>query len=283
MSACFYIVFWLSPWLVNFARNLYWVEFTWFLPMAIGLLISLKLNDKKFRIPGYLLIFLSIAIKSLCGYEYISTIMVGSILFLLSDLAAAIYAKNKELTHLLFKVILICSVCALAGFSAAICIHARLKGNGSVAAGIMNIIKEDVLRRTGGADLNTLDPHYWDSLNASVWEVLSIYIHFPSEIIAEVSGNLFPLLSLTALAILIYDFKKKKTDIGSAALYVFSYLAANSWFVLAKAHSYVHVHMNYAMWYFGFVQICFYIIIKKLFDTYQALKYNPNCQNNRHG
>ena len=35
-----------------------------------------------------------------------------------------------------------------------------------------------------------------------------------------------------------------------------------SWFILGKAHSYVHTHMNYVLWYFGFIQICLYIIIK---------------------
>ena len=35
-----------------------------------------------------------------------------------------------------------------------------------------------------------------------------------------------------------------------------------SWFVLGKAHSYIHTHMNYVLWYFGFVQISIYIIIK---------------------
>ena len=33
LAACFFVTFWLSPWIINFARNLYWVEFTWFIPM----------------------------------------------------------------------------------------------------------------------------------------------------------------------------------------------------------------------------------------------------------
>lgn len=30
------------------------------------------------------------------------------------------------------------------------------------------------------------------------------------------------------------------------------------------AHSYVHTHMNYVLWYFGFVQICIYILCKQV-------------------
>ena len=43
--------------------------------------------------------------------------------------------------------------------------------------------------------------------------------------------------------------------------YTVSFLATISWFVLAKAHSYIHTHMNYVLWYFGFVQVCLYILI----------------------
>ena len=35
-----------------------------------------------------------------------------------------------------------------------------------------------------------------------------------------------------------------------------------SWIILGKSHSYIHTHINFVLWYFGFVQICLYEIIQ---------------------
>jgi len=87
MAACFYAVFLLAPVIVNFARNLYWVEFTWFVPMLAGLLCAVYFNSKKIRILSCVLAFVSVLVKSLCGYEYISTILVAMMAFLFADFA----------------------------------------------------------------------------------------------------------------------------------------------------------------------------------------------------
>ena len=81
MAGTFYIVFLLSPWIVNFARNYYWLEFLWFIPMLIGLYFANNISNRGKRITCYLLVFMAILIKSLCGYEYISSIMLGALLF----------------------------------------------------------------------------------------------------------------------------------------------------------------------------------------------------------
>ena len=49
-AGVYLVTFWLSPWVVNFARNLYWIEFTWFIPMVIGLFCALKIDDRKCRL-----------------------------------------------------------------------------------------------------------------------------------------------------------------------------------------------------------------------------------------
>ncbi len=41
-------------------------------------------------------------------------------------------------------------------------------------------------------------------------------------------------------------------------------LAASSWFVLAKSHSYVHHHLNGVLFYLPFMQISVYILVKQL-------------------
>lgn len=264
LAGCFYLTFLLSPWIVNFARNLYWVEFTWFIPMAVGLVCVLKADAKKWRAGCYAAAYLAIMGKCLCGYEYISVIMMGLISFLLIDFLCAAVKKERERSRLLFRTIVLTGLAALAGFLTAICIHATLKGEGNIAEGIRIIIENDVLRRTNGADLNDFDSGLWPSINASVWEVYSKYFHFHTEVVTGIAGNLFPLLCIAPLWIFVYEHRKGQLDVQSVFLYVCFFATSVSWFCLGKSHSYVHTHMNYVLWYFGFVQSCFYIIVSRI-------------------
>ncbi len=272
MSMIFLITFWLSPWIVNYGRNLYWVEFTWFAPMAIGLFCSLRINDKKSRILCYVLTFISITGKCLCGYEYLSVVMMGLITFLFADLVVALVKKDNSSVILIFRTIFILGIIALLGFILAICIHASVRGSGQIFNGIKIIIEQDVLRRTNGADLNMFGTVLWESFNASVWETVCLYFHFNTEIITGISGNIFPILIISPLCIFVYEYKNKELNVELLGLYIISFISSISWFVLAKSHSYIHTHINFVLWYFGFVQICFYIILNKLIEKYKLMK-----------
>ncbi len=272
MAGIFYAVFLLSPWVVNFANNLYWVEFTWFLPMAAGLWCSLRTERRFARVASYVLVFITIMIKCLCGYEYISSVMLGAILFLLVDFFSAAAERNAGETRLLVRTIFFMGIAALAGFAAAICLHAPVKSGGSLTEGIRMIIQEDVLRRTYGADLNAFEslPDFEQAgLNASAWATLCKYFHFKTEVITGIDGNLFPLLCLVPLVLFAWDYKKEKVKCGELALYAVSFLVPVSWFILAKSHSYVHTHMNFVLWYMGYVQVCLYVIARHLRDWVQ--------------
>ena len=266
MAGCFFVTFWLSPWVVNFARNLYWVEFTWFLPMALGLFCAWRIHDRRCRLLSYVLMFIAIFGKCLCGYEYISTVMMGAIAFLLADLLSSLYTGKRTQAVLLVRTIVIIGVIALLGFMAAVCVHATLRGNGSIVEGIKNIFEKDVLRRTAGGDMNEFNSVYWNSFNASVWEVLCRYFHFNTEIITGVSGNLFQLLCLLPLVIFACEYRKhgRVRDVRQPIMYMIFFLTSVSWYCLAKAHSYIHMHMNYVLWYFGYVQICIYTVVNKI-------------------
>lgn len=266
-AGVFFVTFWLSPWIVNFANNLYWVEFTWFIPMAVGIFCSLKVNDKRCRYASYILTFVSIMIKSLCGYEYISVIMMATVGFLFVDFAKAVFSKEKDQAMLVFKVMVVIGIMALLGFAAAICIHAQIRGAGNLLEGIKRIFKEDVLRRTSAKDLNEIASVYWPSLNASIWDTFRKYFHFSTQIITGIDGNLFPMLCIVPICIFGADIKRKKMDIEKISMYVIFFLTSVSWFCLAKGHSFIHIRMNYVLWYFGFIQVCFYIIIEKIISV----------------
>ncbi len=267
MAACFYATFLLSPWVTNFARNLYWVEFGWFIPMAVGLICLIKIDSRKWRIGCYIAAFISICAKCLCGYEYISVVMMGLISFILVELLTSLINRDKEHTLLLFRTMIIIGIVAVLGFIMAIVIHAVLKGDGHIIHGIKNIIKQDVLRRTSGSNLNAFESENWPAMNASVWETYARYFHFSTSVITGITGNLFGALCLIPLGIFGYDYYTKKMNYTEVFMYIIFFLTSVSWFCLAKNHSYIHVHMNYVLWYFGYVQICLYIIINRLTNT----------------
>lgn len=275
LAGCFFVTFWLSPWIVSFARNLYWVEFTWFLPMVFGLLCSWKLNDRRYKIISYVGTFITVAVKCLCGYEYISVVMMGVIAFLLVDFVKAFFEKDKDQLLLAFRTIVIIGTAALLGFCMAVCIHAKIKGDGNIIEGVRLIINNDVLRRTYGADLNNFKyatGRELYALTASSWETLRLYFRFYTEVIVGIRGNLFPLVCIIPLCIFGYEIKYKTLNYEFVAMYVIFFVTTVSWYILAKQHSYVHTHMNYVLWYFGFIQICFYIIVNKIVVVCKSIR-----------
>lgn len=264
MAGCFYVTFWLSPWVVNLAANLYWMEFTWFLPMLLGLVCAWKWEHRVCRLLCYGGAFLGVMVKCLCGYEYVSAVMVGMVAFPLADLACALAGREKKRARQLFLSTFFMGLCALAGFAAALLAHAQLKGGGDLGMGLRLIMEQDVLRRTSGGDMNLFEPVYWASFNASVPETLHLYLQFQTQIITGLPGNLFPLLCILPLAVFAVDWHRGRLSIRDISLYVVFALASVSWLVLAKSHSYIHTNLNFVLWYFGFVQICLYVLLDKL-------------------
>ena len=271
LGIIFYITFLLSPWIVAFARNLYWVTFTWFLPGLFGLLLSMNYDKKKIYYP---LIFTSILIKSLSGYEYISTIMLFTIAFMIVDFFMITIKEEKiKIAKTIFEVGIVC----VSAFFLAILLHAHLRGNGSILNGIIDIFNEDVLRRTLGGNLDDFPEVFHASLNASVFDVLEKYFTFPTPVIRGIEGRNFRLMVFSSFVILIVNFFKGNNDKNrDITMFIVFLLASISWFVLGKSHSYIHTHMNYVLWYFGFIQICIYIILKFIID--QISEYSLSKQ-----
>ena len=80
LPALFFVsVYILSPWIVVISRNLYWVSFTWFLPLLTTMWLAPKIYsdaNKVYLMSGIL--FFVYLLKLLCGYEYITTIFFAS-------------------------------------------------------------------------------------------------------------------------------------------------------------------------------------------------------------
>lgn len=132
--------------------------------------------------------------------------------------------------------------------------------------GVKNIIEKDALRRTSGVDLNDYEDNEWEHFTSSRWNIYRDYFKFGTEIIPGIGGNVFPALCIIPLIIFAIDYKNKKLDSEKLLLYIIMFITSSSWLIIAKGHAQRHYHMNYVLWYFGFIQICFYVIISKILN-----------------
>lgn len=264
LGLVFYFVFVLSPWTAAIARNLYWLEFLMFLPAVIALLLLNALRENKNWQPYILIVFLVSFIKSLCGYEFLSAIMLMPLSFM-----AAEYLLAKDAGYKKNIVIAACwfAFAFVAGFACALVLHALTRAGG-IVAGLKEIWQNDVLRRTYSANpeyfRNWESGHEYEaSLKASVFTVIWQYIRsFYPSLIFPLPGWSFSLLSFAAFCVLCFNtFKTKKIISLENIMFILLFLTAISWFAAAKGHSYIHRHINYILWYFGFVQAVFYIIV----------------------
>lgn len=263
MAGCFFVTFWLSAWIVNFARNLFWVEAAWFAPMGFGLFFSLFRHRRWCRMVSYIGVFFSIFLKCLCGYEYITCIMMGMIAFPLFDLCRSVLRRDRKDARMLLKQTVLLGILALLGFCGALLAHSYLRGEGDILRGLMLTYQRDVLRRvSANADPAMFGDDFSASLQASLFAVLEKYLRFSTDIILGLDGKLFPLLAMLPVVFFVYQYIRNTLDWNDVVMYLVLLFTSTSWFILAKPHSYIHTHMNFVLWYFGFVQICFYLICK---------------------
>ena len=261
-----YFCFLLSPWVCAFAKNLYWVEFTWFLPVLISLILCSK---QKLFMPSILL-FLAVLIKSLCGFEYISVIFATVVCIpIFNYLLKQKDSRSKKIQRIVISI----SACAL-GFIVAILIQGSILGQGNLFNGLDQFYKNVVSRRIAGGYSDNIA--FQESLQASPFSVLKSYFVWSTDIITGFSGELFCILVCSALLLIILGIilGRKK---AWAKLFIFTliFAADTSWFILASPHSYIHHHMNYILWYFGFVQLCFSIIADAIIFILHSLGLPP--------
>lgn len=286
MALIWGIVFILSPHILNFSHNLYWVEFTWFVPMLLGLLAAtdeVKFNYKNLIIT--ILVFFSILIKSLCGYEYLSTIMIAMIGFLLSDIIIEFYKKDFCELKKKLKIMIIISICGFIGFAVALSIHGYYRSNGSVVTGIQDIYNKDVLRRTiAGNRTNFYSENkiIMESIDIPLSKVISRYFKPYKEkqnIIVKTVGRLFWPSSIVVLFIMLYRCKYKNKynqteNLQIFSLFIISLVGTLSWIILAKSHSSIHFNLNLVLWYFGYCQMLVYILVNTFI---KFIGYNCKC------
>jgi hypothetical protein len=124
-SAAFSFSLALGPWVVVFARNLYWVQFTWFLPSLVTALsasLVSRVSINRGRVINYLLLvptlFCVVLAKLLCGYEYITTIYLASLVGFIS-----LTCRSSVRKSLIIRGSIIITLVFALAFGAAIGMH----------------------------------------------------------------------------------------------------------------------------------------------------------------
>lgn len=250
-ATMFYVVSTLSPWLINFSTSSYWVTFTFFLPLLIGL-VWVKYQNRTALL--CFLMMLTVALKAGCGYEYISTVMVSAVIFPIYSTVKMIGKEKKTKVKRIFAVVIKLGFACFAGFFLVLLINGYMRGTGNLAEGLHALYYNDVLRRTYGNAAN-YGAATAPSLNASLITVLKLYL------VSSTTGRVASLLLIVNLGFFIKNRKKRSTR-ADLILLLCSLAGALSWLILAKSHSHAHTHINSIVFYIGYMQIAVYLMIK---------------------
>jgi hypothetical protein len=240
----------LQPWIVAIAGSIYWLIGLKLLPAIVLLRLS-NYPNLPYRIT--LIGVASATFLALAsGYEYVTVV------FALTLSVITYNAIQREWSVRLYATrVMMTLSCQVASFVCTLIVHFGLllpaTGNFSSA---FDVIRRIVSKRTG-ANSAPVDGVFMESLLVSPLEVLVTYLSMP---VFGAPFNL-PILNLFTVGNLILfcicampllGRLESSCGLNHRALgfaWLVSLLGPMGWFLLARPHSYIHTHINYALWF----------------------------------
>lgn len=280
----------LSQWLTVFARNLWWSLWSFYLPVvAMMYYLRTKATLSPLEMVKLAIIaFVTVLIKCIItGYEYITTTLVMMVVPVVYYLIRY-RVKPKPAFQRLMLISVSACLSVLLSF-AILCIQIATV-EGDWWAGVDHILYSFQKRthiEPASWEVGDLPADFAASLEASTVTVVGKYLvgtyfdaanylpagPFASKYLLKI--RYLYLILLFVLASLVLYFRQPQQGAAAAAnqqralLYTtwFSLLAPLSWFVIFKAHSYIHTHMNFIVWqmpfvFFGFA--CCGVVVKSV-------------------
>lgn len=268
----------LSHWITVFGKNLWWSLWAFYLPMIVVLYYLKNHRDsEKLQISKLgLLIFIAVSIKCFInGYEYITTTL---IMMITPCIYYAILDRWNKVQCLKWTF----AVSIGSGVAIILSIMMLCFQIGAVKGGFVDGIEHVIWsfgKRTYG-EAEDFPPIYAASLEAGTIGVVITYLNgvffdlnnylsikegFVSNTIFKIRYYYLIVLFIVT-TFLIFINRKKMIDERlqqSTALFWmtwFSILAPISWFVVFKAHSYIHTHMSFLLWQMPFTLYGFALI-----------------------
>jgi hypothetical protein len=259
-SAITFVTTFANPWLIVVGNSPYWAIWANFLPFII-LLYFLKKHEetgiydtKKINI----LIFLTVFFKAGSGYEFISVVLVMTVLPMIY------YAyKNKWVFKDFSKKFLTISSMALLGFIVAVIVHLTLLTLLYDLDYSFYVLGSTIAKRTGMGDTSQITHEALvNSLNVPLKNVLEEYAITGIEerpIFKLLGKNIYmkhfiyllgfsTVISLIDRSISRTIEENRRKIVGLNLIALISLLGPLSWLVFAKAHCEIHIHINYIIW-----------------------------------
>lgn len=256
----------LSHWLTVFGKNLWWSLWAFYLPMILVLyyLKQNRLQKKRLFINFGILIFIAVSIKCFInGYEYITTTLIMMITPCIYYAFLDKWNRDKCLKFTYATAI-------GSGFAIFLSLLMLCFQIGAVKGGFTDGIEHVIWsfgKRTYG-EAEDFPPVYAASLEAGTMAVVITYMNgiffdfnnFLPNTYTFVTNHLFKIryyyliVFFIAISVLFLICSRKKIVERQQQLTAlfwttwFSVLAPLSWFVIFKAHSYIHTHMSFLLW-----------------------------------
>lgn len=195
-------------------------------------------------------LFVTFLFKMLMGYEYLTSIVLFSTSLAFFKMVQH-FNKKEEFYKYLRIFLLICLISVLA-FLFSLIIQANYKADDLLTG--LKLILTDAQKRTFG---NAVDfpPVFAESLNSSYAKVLKLYFidRWSTDIYPGISSKLFPCLVLISFFLIFFYAIKNSKILKVFIFYCYLLLIPLSWLILAKPHSFIHTHINFVLFYIGFL------------------------------
>jgi hypothetical protein len=272
----------LTPWLVVFGGKLWWSTWSFFMPMVVIMYYLKNRSSGSYKNMTFgILIFFSVLLKCVfTGYEFITTTLIMMIVPFLYYSVLRKITINQFITGFLMT-ILSAFFAILLSFSILIFQISSIKENN--LNGVDHIMNS--LEKRSYGDPNKFSPVYSPSLKSDTISVVMTYLEGsffgPDEFLPNLSPFINQIVKGINYLFLIFFFgiltfiliigrkniptkQEKRAGLALVLAFWFSLLAPLSWFILFKAHSYIHTHMNFIVWhmpftFFGFA-VCGFVI-----------------------
>lgn len=244
----------IAPYFLTMARNLYWSPYLLLLP---ALLAAWFYHDRAARQRQWMwlaLIAAAVFLKSASNYEYLTTV---TLLACAVFVVAPTFRGERPDLGTAARIFVACVV----GFIAALLLHAGARGD-TLIEGLQSIWNEDIARRTYGDPALQVQTEARASLEASPFDVLRIYLYeaYPGRRTMIMPGKIFlALIALSLVGIALKGILRHPHFQRDLMTFGMFFAVPVSWLVFAKGHAYTQTHINFVLWYLGFMPALLYI------------------------
>lgn len=261
-----------APFVLLFARNIYWSSFSFFLPILISIYYSVSPKNK-----SLILIVLNLALlfRFLIGYEFYTTLILTCTFFCVINIMNQKYFKiTKNFLKLFGKIL----SSFIGTFFVSINIHSFLSPMGYKST--LNYLLNRSNSRLANAEtpisniISTIESYFFEWPKFFGWPVWysenNIFsFPLPNLKIISIPGKFFIVIMIYLIILLITSSINKKIFENKMHLLLFI-LGPISWIILYPSHENEHGFDFYLM-YFGSIQMIIYVIY---WNIEKIIKYN---------